>query len=162
MIFTAQNTILARRTYELTEQGQATDRYIKAIEQLGSDKLDVRIGGIYALERVARDSARDHPTVMESFGRIHSFANTPVSNGRHPNANIMFLAAQCRSKQRVPTYRPPSRSSAAGNPATTARASASLARTHRRGPRRRDPHRRVPAHVAPAAAASLALISVMS
>jgi hypothetical protein len=32
-----------------------TDRYTKAIEQLGSDRLDVRIGGIYALERVARD-----------------------------------------------------------------------------------------------------------
>jgi hypothetical protein len=42
-----------------------TDRYTKAIEQLGSDKLDVRIGGIYALERVARDSPRDHPTVIE-------------------------------------------------------------------------------------------------
>ena len=64
-----------RRTYELTEQGQVTDRYTKAIEQLGSDKLDVRIGGIYALERVARDSARDHPTVMEvltAFIREHS------------------------------------------------------------------------------------------
>ena len=52
-----------------------TDRYTKAIEQLGSDKLDVRIGGIYALERVARDSAKDHPTVMEvltAFIREHS------------------------------------------------------------------------------------------
>jgi len=39
---------------ELTEQGQITDRYTKAVEQLGSDKLDVRIGGIYALERIAR------------------------------------------------------------------------------------------------------------
>ncbi|HEU5392800.1 MAG TPA: pentapeptide repeat-containing protein [Streptosporangiaceae bacterium] len=54
-----------RRTHELTEQGQVTDRYTKAVEQLGSDKLAVRIGGIYALERVARDSAKDHPTVME-------------------------------------------------------------------------------------------------
>ena len=53
-----------RRTHELTEQGQITDRYTKAVEQLGSDKLDVRIGGIYALERIARDSATDHPTVM--------------------------------------------------------------------------------------------------
>ena len=52
-----------------------TDRYTKAIEQLGSDKLDVRIGGIYALERIARDSARDHPTVIEvlaAFVREHS------------------------------------------------------------------------------------------
>ena len=65
----------AKRTVELTEQGQVADRYTKAIEQLGSDKLDVRIGGIYALERVARDSPKDHPTVMEvlaAFIRRHS------------------------------------------------------------------------------------------
>jgi hypothetical protein len=48
----------------LSREGQATDRYTKAIEQLGSDKIDVRIGGIYALERVARDSPRDHPTTI--------------------------------------------------------------------------------------------------
>jgi hypothetical protein len=74
-----------RRTYELTEQGQVTDRYTKAIEQLGSEKLDVRIGGIYALERVARDSARDHPTVMEvltAFIREHSQEQWPPSD--HP------------------------------------------------------------------------------
>ena len=60
-----------------------TDRYTKAIEQLGSDKLDVRIGGIYALERVARDSARDHPTVMEvlaAFIREHSHEQWPPSD----------------------------------------------------------------------------------
>jgi uncharacterized protein YjbI with pentapeptide repeats len=51
-----------------------TDRYIRAIEQLGSDKLDVRIGGIYALERIAGDSPRDHQTVIEvlaAFAREH-------------------------------------------------------------------------------------------
>jgi uncharacterized protein YjbI with pentapeptide repeats len=86
LVFTALNFSLLRRnseqadqwqrrTHELTEQGQVTDRYTKAIEQLGSDKLDVRIGGIYALERIARDSARDHPTVMAvltAFIREHS------------------------------------------------------------------------------------------
>ncbi len=76
LIFTALNFNLLRRnsqradqwqrrTYELTEQGQVTDRYTKAIEQLGSATVDVTIGGIYALERIARDSPRDHPTVME-------------------------------------------------------------------------------------------------
>ena len=75
LVFTARNFTLGRRTFELTEQGQVTDRYTKAVEQLGSNKLDVRIGGIYALERVARDSARDHPTVMQvltAFIREHS------------------------------------------------------------------------------------------
>ena len=62
------------RTFYLSREGQVTDRYTKAIEQLGSDKLDVRIGGIYALERIARDSARDHPVVIEvltAFIREH-------------------------------------------------------------------------------------------
>jgi hypothetical protein len=58
LLFTARNFVLSR-------EGQVTDRYTKAIEQLGSDKLDVRIGGIYALERIARDSVKDRPTVIE-------------------------------------------------------------------------------------------------
>src|ERR1022692_4284344 len=63
------------RAARLTEEGQITDRYTKAIDQLGGTSLDVRIGGIYALERIARDSARDHPVVMEvltAFVREHS------------------------------------------------------------------------------------------
>jgi hypothetical protein len=56
---------ITARTLEVTEQGHITERYTKAIEQLGSDKLDVRLGGIYALERIAVDSKRDHPTVVE-------------------------------------------------------------------------------------------------
>jgi uncharacterized protein YjbI with pentapeptide repeats len=43
---------IANRTYRLTQQGQLNDRYIKAIEQFGSDKLNVRLGGIYAIERI--------------------------------------------------------------------------------------------------------------
>lgn len=91
LIFTARNFTLSRRsvelqrqTFELTAQGQVTDRYTRAIEQLGSDKLDVRIGGIYALERVARDSTRDHPTVMEviaAFVREHSREQWPLAKG---------------------------------------------------------------------------------
>jgi Pentapeptide repeats (8 copies) len=54
-----------RRTLDVTRREQVGDRYLRAIEQLGSKKLEVRIGAIYALERVTVDSARDHPTVME-------------------------------------------------------------------------------------------------
>src|SRR5262249_13509577 len=82
LIFTALNFRLSRRTLELFEQGQVTDRYTKAIEQLGSDKLDVRIGSIYALERISRDSAFDHPSVMDvlaAFIREHSQEPWPRS-----------------------------------------------------------------------------------
>ncbi len=54
-----------RETLDATRDGQIADRYTKAIEQLGSSTVDVTIGGIYALERIARDSPRDHPTIME-------------------------------------------------------------------------------------------------
>jgi hypothetical protein len=84
-----------RRTHELTEQGQVTDRYTKAIEQLESEKLDVRIGGIYALERVARDSARDHPTVMEVL-RVHPRALTravaAIRSSRQPGTRAIDTA----------------------------------------------------------------------
>ncbi|HEY6248387.1 MAG TPA: hypothetical protein VI685_00410, partial [Candidatus Angelobacter sp.] len=49
----------------LSREGQITDRFAKAIEQLGAAKAGVRVGGIYALERIAKDSERDHWTVME-------------------------------------------------------------------------------------------------
>ena len=93
LVYTARNFTLSRRTYQLTEQGQVTDRYTRAIEQLGSDKLDVRIGGIYALERIARDSARDHPTVMEvlaAFIREHSREPWPPRESAVPPATERF------------------------------------------------------------------------
>lgn len=47
------------------EQGHITDRFAKAIEQLGSEKMAVRLGAIYALERLSKDSPGDHLTIME-------------------------------------------------------------------------------------------------
>ena len=66
-LFAAGALIFTARNYMLSREGQVTDRYTKAIEQLGSGNVDVRIGGIYSLERLARDSAKDHPTVMENL-----------------------------------------------------------------------------------------------
>lgn len=48
-----------------TEEGKLTDRFSKAVELLGNKELDIRLGGIYALERISRDSEKDHWTVME-------------------------------------------------------------------------------------------------
>ena len=49
------------------EQGHITDRFTAAVEQLGSDKMAVRLGAIYALERISRDSRRDYWTIMETL-----------------------------------------------------------------------------------------------
>jgi Pentapeptide repeats (8 copies) len=53
------------RTLGLNRRGQLTDRFGKAIEQLGSDSVAVRLGGIYALEQIAFDSAELHWPIME-------------------------------------------------------------------------------------------------
>ena len=89
-LFAAGALVYTARNFRLSRESQVTDRYTKAIEQLGSDKLDVRIGGIYALERVARDSAKDHPTVMEvltAFVREHSREAWP-SPADGPGADV--------------------------------------------------------------------------
>jgi uncharacterized protein YjbI with pentapeptide repeats len=57
---------LDRQGHELDRAGQITERFTRAIDQIGETaKPDVRLGGIYALERIAKDSADDHPQVME-------------------------------------------------------------------------------------------------
>ncbi len=65
LYFTWRRVGAAEKTVQLSEQGQITERFTRAIEQLGSEKLAVRLGGIYALERIARDSERDHWPIME-------------------------------------------------------------------------------------------------
>ena len=42
-----------------------TERFTRSIEQLGNKEETIRIGGIYALERIANDSPRDGWTIME-------------------------------------------------------------------------------------------------
>ncbi len=41
------------------------ERFSKAIEQLGNEKIETRFAAIYALERIAKDSHKDHWTIME-------------------------------------------------------------------------------------------------
>jgi len=67
------------RTLDLQREGQVTERFTKAIDQLGAMQpggaiskngepkinLEVRLGGIYALERIASDSPKDEWTIME-------------------------------------------------------------------------------------------------
>ena len=58
--------VLAWRNLQLTEDKNVTDRFSKAVEMLADNgKLEVRLGGIYSLERIARDSKADPSVVME-------------------------------------------------------------------------------------------------
>jgi uncharacterized protein YjbI with pentapeptide repeats len=63
------------RQLHTAREEQITERYTRAIDQLGKPELDVRLGGIYALERIARDSPTDRRTIAEvlsAFVRTHA------------------------------------------------------------------------------------------
>ncbi len=47
------------------EEFLITQTFTRSIDQLGGEKLEVRLGAIYALERIARTSRKDHWTIIE-------------------------------------------------------------------------------------------------
>jgi hypothetical protein len=55
----------AEETLRITQEGQITDRFTNAITQLGDQNLVIRLGGIYAIERIARDSQKDYWPIIE-------------------------------------------------------------------------------------------------
>jgi len=73
-----RHTIQATQNqHELSRSGQITERFTRAIDQLGrQDQLEVVLGGIYALERIARDSFDDDrgtiAEVLTAYVRTHA------------------------------------------------------------------------------------------
>jgi hypothetical protein len=63
------------RQVTISREGQITERFTHAIDQLGSEKVEVRVGGIRALERIATNSKEDRATiayVLGAFVRVHA------------------------------------------------------------------------------------------
>jgi len=56
-----------RAILELQRRGQITDRFSKAIDQLGASSMAVRTGGLYALEQIISDSPELQWAVMETL-----------------------------------------------------------------------------------------------
>ena len=76
--FVFWRAIVAQQTVNIAEQNHITDQINKAVEGLGAEKtikrngeeetrpnLEVRIGAIYALERIARKNLSEHIQIME-------------------------------------------------------------------------------------------------
>jgi hypothetical protein len=56
-------------------QRRITESFSKGIEQLASEKIEARLGGIYTLERISRESPDDYSVVIETltaFVREHA------------------------------------------------------------------------------------------
>ncbi|MFJ7210222.1 pentapeptide repeat-containing protein [Amycolatopsis sp. NPDC098790] len=60
----AETTRVAGVTERDLEERRVTELYTKAVEQLGSDKAPVRLGGLYALERLGQDNPKQRQTIV--------------------------------------------------------------------------------------------------
>jgi Pentapeptide repeats (8 copies) len=92
----------ANRAQErLSEEGQVTERFGSDIGLLGSNELDVRVGGIYALQRLMYDSPADEAKIIEvlsAFIRDHTPQSLPASSH--------VTTAPCRSVRTTSNGRP--------------------------------------------------------
>lgn len=62
----AERTVAAaEKSAAIGQERHITERFVRVMELLGDDKLEVRLGGIYALERIARDSPKDQSAITE-------------------------------------------------------------------------------------------------
>ena len=55
---------LTARTVYLSRETHVTDRLSRAVDQLGDEKPEVRIGGVYALKRLAEKSPIDRELIL--------------------------------------------------------------------------------------------------
>lgn len=56
---------VAMDAVRLAEETQRSERFTRAVGQLGDERLEVRLGAIYALEQVANESRQHHQPAME-------------------------------------------------------------------------------------------------
>jgi uncharacterized protein YjbI with pentapeptide repeats len=94
LLFTALSLQQTRTQNQLATAGQITDRFNAAVTNLGSDTEAIRIGGIYALQRIMQDSSRDQPAILQvltAFVREHaplaSATPTPARSAQAPGTD---------------------------------------------------------------------------
>jgi pentapeptide repeat protein len=64
-IFTARTVRLNQESNAIERDALITDRYASAVGLLGHDQASVRLGGVYSLDRIARESERDRATIID-------------------------------------------------------------------------------------------------
>ncbi|MEH2351302.1 MAG: pentapeptide repeat-containing protein [Nostoc sp.] len=86
-----KNIVTGINNTQPTPEEIVPERFCKAIEQLGNEKIETRFAAIYALERIAKDSEKDHWTIMEilaAFIRENSPVNHEYENDSEESSKL--------------------------------------------------------------------------
>lgn len=102
-VATWRQVVTASQTLSLNQSTKATDTFARAVEDLGSVAIVTRIGGIYTLDRIARDEPSERPRIgalLAAFARRSpenplndiehdvQTAMTVLVTGRYTNLNL--------------------------------------------------------------------------
>jgi hypothetical protein len=97
-------------------QEQATERFARALDQLGSEQLEVRLGGIFGLERIAARGAGPVADGEPGPGGLRG-AESPAAVAWWPSQDRVqvfeVLSAYVRTTSRRPPVGPPTGSTLA-------------------------------------------------
>jgi uncharacterized protein YjbI with pentapeptide repeats len=72
-------------------EGQITERFTRAVDQLGNQSQEVRLGGIHALGRISKESKKDYLPIMmilADYVRINSSVYSYLENDSPKNGSI--------------------------------------------------------------------------
>ena len=73
----------------LTRQGQAGERFTRAVEQLGSDRQGIQLGGIYGLGQIAKQDPESREVVAQVLvGYLRSRTAEPVKPPTNPPVEL--------------------------------------------------------------------------
>jgi hypothetical protein len=97
LYYTWRRVNIAENELKVSQEGQITERFTRAVDQLGNEKIEIRVGGIYALERIANESNKDYWQIMEiltAYVRINA-------QYLHSNGKLEFLKKQYHVKRNL-------------------------------------------------------------
>jgi len=100
------NVQVAQKNAKIAEDKLITDRFTAAVNNLstaGDDKMATRLGGIYALERIARDSAEDHWTIMEVLTAYVRDKRPWDATAKHDEDDKLTASTELATPRRLPT-----------------------------------------------------------
>jgi hypothetical protein len=104
----AQTAADNQEQFTLTRQGQITDRYTKAVEQLGHEKAPVRLGALYSLDHLAQDNPEYRQTVVDVVCAYLRMPFPPLAQ-TDPDAEQVEKTARPANGRDRPTHLAPGR-----------------------------------------------------
>jgi uncharacterized protein YjbI with pentapeptide repeats len=75
--------VFAWGNLNVAKEGQITERFTRAVDQLGNQAQEIRLGGIHALGRISKESKKDYSTIMmllADYVRINSNVYNHLEN----------------------------------------------------------------------------------